>query len=771
MRHLFAVLLLLSGISSYAQTPDCKSIISAQVIEKHNLQVIYPATIHIDELQKDYDVNEDGKVVIRNICPGTYTVHVHAHGYEHYAEIVTVNGKANVQIRLIHIEHMLNEVSVTEARTGANLLQNKQQLDKDQIAANSGKTLSDMLQTVNGVTLLSTGGSIAKPVIHGMHSNRIVMLNNGVRQEDQQWGGEHAPNIDPFLANNITVVKGAAGVRYGTDAIGGVVLVEPAPLRSTPGWNGELNLAGFSNNRMGVASGMIEHNLKKIPALSIRLQGTYKKGGNYRTPNYWVANTGLQENNYSATVGWKKRHYSIEAFYSHFDTDLGVYRGSHTGNTKDLMAAIESKMPLVQSDFTYTIDRPMQHVTHDLVKTRVLVDTRIGDWSLTHAYQRNFRQEYDVVRIDRGNAQLNLSLNTQSLNLNYDHRQIGGFSGSAGIDGFYQENYFQPGDRLFIPNFRSLNGAVYAIERYRTDDWTFEGGLRYDVRNYEVFNPEGASQQVMRYDLSYNNFSGTVGIQYRMTPTWTIGTTLANAWRAPQPTELFSAGLHHSAARIELGNKTLVPEQSYNAGIEVKHDKEGVISFEANTYLQYIKNYIYLSPGQLIQTIRGAFKSFNYTQTNAMLFGIDASVVYHATKHLQVNLKASFVRAEDMTRKDWLILMPADRISGGLRYTQDISKRFKQSFAGLSARMVMKQQRIPGNFSEIDYPMPPDGYTVVDAELGTQIALGKQQPISLSITVQNLGNTVYRDYMDAFRYFIDRPGTDVVVRLRVPFNF
>lgn len=769
MRNVSITLLLLLCINTYAQKTNCKIYVTAEVIEKHNLETIHPAIIHVDEQQKDYQVGEDGKVMIRDLCPGDYTFHIHAFGYEHHAEVVTITGKTDLRFKLIHIEHKLNEVSIKEERTHISLIQSKEQMNKAAIAANSGRTLSEMLQTINGVSMLSNGGTISKPVIHGMHSNRIVLLNNGVRQEDQQWGGEHAPNIDPFLANNITVVKGAAGVRYGTDAIAGVVLLEPAPLRSKPGTEGEVNLAGFSNNRMGVASAMVDHNFKSLPALSIRLQGTFRKGGNYRTPDSRVANTGVNENNFSVTAGWKKRHYSIETFYSHFDTKLGIYRGAHTGNQKDLMAAIESPTPLVPAEFTYAIDRPMQHVKHDLVKTKLLAETRAGVWSLTHAYQHNFRQEYDVVRVDRSNAQLNLTLNTQSLNFNFDHKQWHNFSGSAGIDGFYQENFFQPGDRLFIPNYRSFNSAFYAIERYRGKGWTLEGGLRYDYRSYEVFNPEGSDQHIVRYPFAYSNLSGTLGFQHQLNKTWSWSLTTANAWRAPQPNELFSAGLHHSAARIELGNKNLQQEQAYHVNLEAHHIKQDELRLDISVYMQYINNYIYLSPGAPIQTIRGFFKSFHYQQTDALLNGFDATFTYTWNQYLQSNVKASFLRAEDLKAHDWLIQMPSDRLSAGTKFTIDINDHFKEFYFGVNGRLVLQQVRIPDNFSEIDYPFPPDTYTLLELESGVQIRY-KEQSVYLGLSVYNALNTRYRDYMDAFRYFVDQQGSNVAVRVRVPFT-
>jgi len=163
-----------------------------------------------------------------------------------------------------------------------------------------GKSLGEALKSVNGVTGLQSGASIVKPVINGLHSNRILIMNNGVRQEGQQWGSEHAPEIDPFLATQITVIKGASGVRYGSDAMGGVVLLEPPPLRAKPGMGGEVNLVGYSNSHQGVASGFLEGSPAAVPGLGWRLQGTAKKAGATETPRYFLNNTGFEEFNWSA---------------------------------------------------------------------------------------------------------------------------------------------------------------------------------------------------------------------------------------------------------------------------------------------------------------------------------------------------------------------------------------------------------------------------------------------------------------------------------------
>lgn len=748
---------------------ECNINVNVLVVETHNGRPLYPVVAHIDETGVTYTTNEKGRFVIDSLCPGKYTFHFHSAGYEHYAEQVTVTVSTSLKFRLEHLEGELDEV-VVAGKKEHSLLQDKDELSRSQVAAQSGKTLADMLQAINGVTVLSNGATIAKPVIHGLYGNRIVMLNNGIRQEDQQWGGEHAPNMDPFLTNNLSVIKGAASVKYGTDAIGGVVLAEAPPLRSVHGWDGELNLAGLSNNRMGVASSVVNHNFKDIPALSFRLQGTYKKGGNYRIPGHWVANTGVEEKNYSATMGWGKLHYGAELFYSHFNTDIGLYRGSHTGNEADMLAAINSDTPLVPADFSYTLARPRQHVVHNLVKAKTYIDSRIGVWRATYAFQNNFRQEYDVQRVETDEAQLNLTLNTQTFNLNLEHNPIWKLKGELGIDGIYQENLMQDGDRVFLPNYRSTGAAVYAIERYHGRNWTLEGGLRYDYRWYEAFNPEGRNQQVVRYEYNFNNLSGTIGFLKEVSRNWQLTTTISNAWRSPQANELFSAGLHQGAARVELGNKTLQPERAYNLNIESKNKFGNRLSTDVSLYTQYINNYIYLEPGTDILTIRGYFQVFNYKQTNAHLTGTDLSAAYAWTDKLNTSAKASFLFARDVAQKDWLILMPADRFSLNTTYTANLSNRLQECFVSGDMRYVCNQWRIPSNFDAIDYPRPPAAYFLGDLSVGGKLMAGRQ-PLHISLTAMNIFNQKYRDYLDAFRYFINQPGTNIVLRLRVPFSF
>jgi iron complex outermembrane receptor protein len=216
--------------------------------------------------------------------------------------------------------------------------------------------------------MLQTGATIGKPVVNGMHSNRLLILNNGIRQEGQQWGAEHAPEIDPFIAQNISVVKGSEAIRYGAEAIGGVVIIEPPALPSDSTIHAEVNLVGASNGRSGTVSGMLSGNFKKIPALAWRIQGTAKRSGNLQTADYFLDNTGSKELNYSAALGYNKEHMGFDLFFSHFNTELGIFKESHIGSTEDLYSHIEHGRPFDNGSFYYAIDAPKQQVVHNLFK-------------------------------------------------------------------------------------------------------------------------------------------------------------------------------------------------------------------------------------------------------------------------------------------------------------------------------------------------------------------------------------------------------------------
>ena len=328
------------------------------------------ATATIVELKKSVITDQQGKYLISGLCPGDYTLRISHAGCQTTDYHFHIKDDLEKNIDLPHAENVLQEVVIVgaasiraEGITG--------ELKGKELAATRGLTLGESLQRIAGVTVLQTGNNIYKPVIQGLHSSRVLILNNGIRQEGQQWGSEHAPEIDPYVANRLTVIKGASSVRYGGDAIGGVVLVEPRLLQYHRDLNGEINLAAFSNNRQGVISAMVESSFDKEEKTAWRLQGTIKRGGNARTPEYWLKNSGVEEFNMSGSAGWRSNNKGAEVFYSIFNSRIGIFSGAHIGNLTDLENLIRLQQPpdyIKDAGFSYNIDRPYQDVQHHLLK-------------------------------------------------------------------------------------------------------------------------------------------------------------------------------------------------------------------------------------------------------------------------------------------------------------------------------------------------------------------------------------------------------------------
>jgi iron complex outermembrane receptor protein len=390
----------LFSISVRAQTNTCQLSISGKIVESGTGSPIPDAMVMIKELQVGDYTNEQGAFKLQPICPGNYNLVIRHLNHEEKTESIVVQQtiKSKVIYMACHTDS-LHEIKVKGAKLHWEDVTVSNKIQGNDLFLSSGQSLGKSLEKVNGVYSLSTGNNINKPVIRGMHSNRVLIMNNELRQEGQQWGNEHAPEIDQYMAKEIEVVKGAQTIRYGSDIIGGLILVNPKSMKLIEHNAGELNLSGFSNGRSIGASALLEGRLKKWHSLTWRLQGTYKRAGNARTPDYFLKNTGMKEINYSAALGYQKKNWDLEVFHSYFNTNIGIFAGSHIGNLTDLYNAFERDRPIDSAGFTYTINLPYQHVVHQLSKAKL--NYKLGNWGTLHllyGFQSNYRCLYCSAR-------------------------------------------------------------------------------------------------------------------------------------------------------------------------------------------------------------------------------------------------------------------------------------------------------------------------------------------------------------------------------------
>ncbi|TAE24089.1 MAG: TonB-dependent receptor [Candidatus Kapaibacterium sp.] len=713
----------------------------------------------------------------------------------------------------------------TERLTSENMpTQNVTTVAGQELERLRGQTLGEALQNVAGITLLQTGASVAKPVIRGLHSQRVIVVNAGVAQEGQQWGAEHAPEIDPFAAQRIELVRGAAGVEYGAGAIGGVIRVEPRHIPHGDWFGGKALMTLFSNNSQGALSlalegGRVEIGEKNSIVNSLgngfgwRVQGSARKAGDSRAPAYAIGNTGFQEINGSAAFGYTGEKFSIEAYYSLFTTELGIFRGAHIGNLNDLLRAIEAGKPLVDYDWTYSIRNPKQQISHDLWSVKAKLDAGFGQFEMQYGWQQNNRAEFDShnarIRGDSGlllasleRPAMTLQLTTYSLDAKFRHKPLeiwhsdtssSALTGVIGTSGMAQWNV-QGGRTFLIPSFQAESAGLYAIETLTTPDFTANLGLRYDAKHIAVRG--SSSRSIPDTTQVFTGFSAAAGVKYEFqrhkeegkgikaedsvsTPKTnnqkqtTLALNLGMAWRAPLVNEQFSLGVHHGTAQYEIGNSRLQPERSYSADLTLSHVTE-TLRFELSGYANGIENFIYLRPDAAnpTVTIRGTFPTFFHTQTFALLTGADASIDAVLVKFSQNNSlwriggTASLVRGTNITDREPLIFMPADRVRAFVRFEMPSLAGMENIFVEAASLLVRTQDRFPQN---VDYTVPPAGYVLFDVSLGCKVeALGTR--FSWSIAARNLANTPFRDYLSRYRYFTDDAGRNVILRLSVPFG-
>ncbi|MBO6495424.1 MAG: TonB-dependent receptor [Roseivirga sp.] len=770
---------------------DCDFNLRGQVFSTEDGEPIPFATIILNnEGEKATVSDERGEFLFENLCDKKAIISIRFVGFITLTDTLLLESGTNeFEFKLEVNVQDLSEVTVEEEAVEEVATISRVEINTKALEKTAGESLGKSLSGLTGVNMLQTGPTIAKPVIHGLHSNRILILNNGIRQEGQQWGQEHAPEIDPFVANNLRLIKGAAAVKYGSDAIGGVILVNPAELPKTPGIAGKASLIGAENNRMYAGSLLLEGGLKGLEGFGWRVQGTYKKAGDARASDYRLTNTGTFENNYSIGVGYHEDNLGAELFFSSFDAEIAILRSAHIGNLTDLERAIGSEQPLFIEDFSYDINNPYQAVNHKLLKANGHIEVfDLGQFSVQYGMQVNSRQEYDIRRAGRSTIPaLSLDLYTHTLDLDFDMRHRGNWKWDVGASFMYQnnENDSETGIRPLIPDFENWVAGAHLIARFIKPSYELEAGARYDFRHYLIKRFD-RQNNLLKPEFDFNNLTGSVGALFFLPNDFQLRTNIGTAWRAPHVNELYSEGLHHGSAAIEEGNDQLKSEKSVKwiTSIEKSVDR---YSLTLSGYINYITDYIYLRPEDVSLTIRGAFPVFRYRQTDALLSGLDFDLKYNLSERLESESKVSFIYAQDRVSKSPLINIPANSISSGIEYDLNI-KGLENSYFGLDASYTDRQRNDPrvvsiaeirdsndqgsdlfeGDQSVFDILEVPDAYLLIDVSAGFEKQISSNT-LKVNLSVNNLFNTEYRDYLNRFRYYADEMGRNVTLRLILEF--
>ena len=755
---------------------------------------------HVHIGNKTVNTNKKGFYEIKDLPSGTLKVSLSYVGYQTIDTVITLTSDTVLNFVMKQNTEALYEVLVKQKNTTPNQSVLEQKVKAATIEKFSNQSLGDVLQEVAGVSGLKTGSTVVKPIVNGMFGNRVPIINNNVRMQDQEWGTEHAPNFDINAAGKITVIKGASGLQYGGDAVGGLVILEPIQVRKDTLFGRTMfNLA--SNGR----GGSVTTSLHKGNDLgwSWNALATFKYMGDREAPDYVLSNTGNRESNFTGDIKYTGKHYFLSGFYSYYNATIGILSAAHVGSTNDLYDAIKNKRPSVIKDFTYTIDNPKQEVQHHLAKLNYqYYFDETASLSSQYSFQFNKRLEFDVRRGSLNNqAALDLELSTHNLNVDFK-KTYHDWHLKSGVNAGFQNNFASPatGIRPLIPNYEKLDAGIYGIASVSlSDGLALDGGLRYDFskvdakkfyfksrwteRGYDVLFPqfevrEVGDQILAHPTFTFHNLSASLGFRKTFDKQWDWYTNISLATRNPNPSEFFSDGLHHSSGMIELGDLALKKEQSIKLSSTVQKTWNN-FSLEVNPYINAVQNYMFLRPIRPETTNRGTFLVWEYQQTNALLGGVDVQTNWTINSQWQHRFTMAYIKGDDLDNDEPLIDMPPFHFTNTIEFKK---KEWHELLLELKSEVVTQQQSYPNNNFEItviengnlvprelDISTPPAGYHLLHFYSEMKFNTFYKTTTTLGFSVQNIFNTNYRDYLNRQRFFADEVGRNFQIQIK--FNY
>lgn len=794
MKLIYCLLLIFCG--SVLTSAQKTYTVQGTVQDFHDKTMLENAVVKIGGFTAKTD--KKGAFSFDKIPAGKYTLIAKHPDCNDYTENIGVDQDLHITITLEHHVKDIETVTIhgNHKNNGSLIVKT---LGKSEIEKNSTDNLGNLLSKISGVTALKTGNNISKPVIHGLYGSRINILNNGVRLAEQEWGVEHAPNVDINNFQHIDVIKGASALKYGSDAIGGVVVMEPEIFPKKDTIKGSVNLSGISNGRGLGLDVDVAKTWKN--GWAVKSGGSIKKLGDQHTPDYNLMNTGMDFSSFNFTVQNNSYEKGISFDYYMTRQNIGIYRGSHVGNNEDFYNAMTRKIPAYTGDFSYNIDNPRQLIDHHIAKISAFKRfENIGKISATYSYQYNHRQEYDIRRGDLNDIpSLDLALMTHQFNIN-DLLERGKWSLETGIDAGFQNNYSDPATkaRRLIPNYDKYSAGVYSIFKYKiSHDFNVEAGARYDFNRYDVTKwydsndwenryadsyPEfyvktNQNRVLTRPKLNYQNISFNAGLEYRPDANFDLKFNYAKVGRTPNIAELFSDGLHHSAAVIEIGDMSLKNEEGhqFNLTADAKFNILKGLNVSVNPYFFITKNFINEIPTGIQNTIRGVFPVWEYQQIDAKMYGVDLDINWKLTDNLTYVGKGSYVYGQDDTHNEPLILMLPPNFSNALQFNKENWSNF---YFTLENQTFLKQNRFPVHNATIsiyeggeevtktvDFSTPPGGYSLWNIRTGINIS----KNLSAGLIVNNIFNVSYRDYLNRMRFFSDEAGRNFILNFRYRF--
>lgn len=763
MRIIVFIALLGSAIGVSAQS-------SLRVVDSEDRLGMQGATVRVGSLH--LYTNEEGMVKVPVSVRERDSIHVSFVGYMPQSLTLRELKARKMVVVLEAYPETLVGLTVESTRKVSNTTVGEY-ISAEKLNLGISTDLAEVLKGVKGVSILTTGGGDVVPSIHGMYGDRLLIVSNGVRQEAQQWSTEFMPKVDFGGDGSIAVLKGAEAVRYGSDALGGVILHESTGLPfGGRVIAGTLQSQFGTNGRTVALQGSLEGAMGQTKDWAWRVQGKWFRGGDRSTAHYLLNNTGTVGGDLSATIGWKGERSGADVHYSLVNHTGGVFYGAQMGDIDLLRERIKMGRPEVTQPFTYVIDYPKHNVIHQYVRAKGYVDLQShGRVEAKAAYQRDRQREYHYRRSFRSNIPaVSLTLNNVQLDATWQNSYLGHWKSEVGIHGAMTNNFNEPGTGVvpLIPNYVENIGSVYGIQKYVNDRWSAEFGVRYD---HSYLNAAGIDLYSKAYggEHRYNNFTYSAALHYSLTDALEVKMHYGTAWRAPNVSELYSNGLDLSGGVYLTGDSTMTTERNRKWVTTLTYSSPK-FSAAIEGYLQWIGGYIYQQPQKKpVTVISGTYPNFRYLQTATTMHGVDADMTWTIIPDLEYHAQTGMIWAAEQSTGKYLPLIPPFYFAHSLNWRIiPLTTRWSDvPVLELEHRYTAQQKRFDPATDLID--TTPPAFHLLGASLKWGIPLHSHKRLDFYLTIENLLNQEYKEYTNAGRYYAHSLGRDVRFSIRYKF--
>ncbi|AUP80944.1 TonB-dependent receptor [Flavivirga eckloniae] len=761
------------------------------VINANSLKPIEGANIVGENLNTISNAN--GEFHVENLSKGAYTLKVTHLGY--IPEMFTIQAdskKTEVIIAMKIAATILKEVEIrgkTKKREISELPTVSYTISEEFLKKNRENSLMQTLEKVPGVSTINIGSGQSKPVIRGLGFNRVVVVQNGIKHEAQQWGNDHGLEIDQYGIENIQVIKGPASLLYGSDAIAGVVDIQPSKVPLQNSFTGEVNLLGESNNNLlGVSSGIQARTEKWF----YRSRLTFRDYGDYKVPadkiryeNYIfklhdnnLRNTAGREVNGSIGIGYISENVKSETTFSNVFAKNGFFANAH---------GLEVRTSSIDYDGSNRdIDLPYHKVNHLKITNNTSIAGNKHTFHFDLGYQNNHREEHSepvphgYMPKPSDTKEREFNKNTYALNsrgvFKSNHKQ----KIVAGLNLELQENTID-GWGFLIPEYNRLTIGLFAYDHFEIrPDLHMQAGLRYDhgfieTKSYydwytsPIKNNDGTTsyinqQRAQNKNLDFGNVSASLGLSHvRQNTTYKIN--VGKSFRMPLANELTSDGVNYHMYRFEKGNLDLDAEESYQLDIEINHTAKK-FNVSISPFVNFFENYIYLNP---TPNYHETLQIYEYTQSKVFRFGGEITVSTKLFENLKLDVLGEYVYSKQTNGPKKGFTLP---FSPPLTALFSANYQFK-NLLFLKKPQLIADYRLIASQNQI---VPPEeitkGAQVLNMSLLTEMAIFKSNPpIELRLKLNNVFNSKYFNHTSFYR-LIDVPeaGRNISLSLTIPFN-